>query len=142
MLNIKLLDILKNIDLIYYVFVLCIFNIGLSIYLFIQMKKTSKLSRNEMYIGFSQPNNEELTGIKNEHRKLLEILIQKDNLSEYRKNLLEKFLHEFPQKNNLDFSINLKEMQRLGYITQGPFNDGFVVTITDRACEKLSHVNQ
>jgi CTP-dependent riboflavin kinase len=68
-------------------------------------------------------------------------LIKQDNYSAYRRILLEALKEENSQINELEFGKNLKEMQRLGYITQAPSQYGLVITITDKACEKLSRLD-
>lgn len=134
--NKRLIDTLKKIDPIY-VLILCIANVIFSVFLFTKIRKLSKLSRSEMNIGFSKVNEEELKSLKSEHKSILEHLIQQHKYLEYRGNLWEFFQEQYPDKSELEFSISLKEMQRLGYITQHPFSGGLIVKITDRACEKL-----
>ena len=138
LLNKRLIDILKMIDPVY-VLILCFANVIFSVFLFTKIRKLLKSSRSEMYIGFSKVNEEELKNLKSEHKSILEYLIKENNYTEYRSNLWEYFQgHYYPDKTELEFSINLKEMQRLGYITQHHSSMyGLIVRITDRACEKL-----
>jgi len=142
LLNERLIDILKKIDLIYYVLILCFANVIFSVFLFTKIRKLLKSSRSEMYIGFSKVTEEESESLKSEHKSILEYLIQQDNYAMYRINLWESFREQYPDKSNLEFSINLKEMQRLGYIIQNESQWGLVVRITDRACEILPELSQ
>jgi len=142
LLNERLIDILKKIDPIYYVLILCFANVIFSAFLFTKIRKLLKSSRSEMYIGFSKVTEEESESLKSEHKSILEYLIQQDNYTAYRKNLWESFREQHPDRSKLEFSINLKEMQRLGYIIQNESKWGLVVRITDKACEILPELSQ
>lgn len=137
--NKKLLVMLLEIKLIYYILIICLSLTGCVIYIFIKINSMSKLKRERTYIGFSKVKKaERKKPLKEEHRVVLQHLIQRDHYGDHRSAVLRVYQGQYPNKGDLELGITLKELQRLGYITQENTGGGFFITITDRACEKLS----
>jgi hypothetical protein len=137
--NKKLLDMLLEINLIYYILVICLLLVGCVIYIFIKINSMSKLKRERTYIGFSKVKKaERKKPLKEEYKVVLQHLIHRDHYGDHRSAVLRVYQGQYPNKGELELGITLKELQRLGYITQENTGGGFFLTITDRACEKLS----
>ena len=141
--NKKLLDMLLGIDLIYYILILCLLYTGCLIYIFIKINSMLKLKRERTYIGFSKVKKaERKKPLKEEYKVILQHLIQRNHYGDHRSSVLRVYQEQYPNEVDLGLGITLKELQRLGYITQQNTPGGFFITITDRACEKLSEENQ
>jgi len=113
--------------------------LGCVIYMFIKINSMSKLKRERTYIGFSKVKKaERKKPLKEEYRVVLQHLIQRDHYGDHRSAVLRVYQGQYPNKGELELGITLKELQRLGYITQVNTGGVFFITITDRACEKLS----
>lgn len=113
--------------------------LGCVIYIFIKINNMSKLKRERTYIGFSKVKKaERKKPLEEEYRVVLQHLIQRDHYGDHRSAVLRVYQEQYPNKGDLELGITLKELQRLGYITQENTAGGFFITITDRACEKLS----
>lgn len=137
--NKKLLDMLLEIKLIYYILIICLLLVGCVIYIFIKINSMSKLKRERTYIGFSKVKKaERKKPLKEEYRVVLQHLIQRDHYGDHRSAILIVYQGQYPNKGDLELGITLKELQRLGYITQENTAGGFFIRVTDRACEKLS----
>ena len=137
--NKKLLVMLFEIKLIYYISIICLLLIGCVIYIFIKINSMSKLKRERTYIGFSKVKKvERKKPLKEEYKVVLQRLIHRDHYGDHRSAVLRVYQGQYPNKGDLELGITLKELQRLGYITQENTAGGFFIRITDRACEKLS----
>lgn len=136
--NKGLISLLGSISLVYYAFALSLANLILFILIAIKISRLSKQKSKTTYIGFSEVRPTELESIDTFHRICLEYLIQHDNYRTTRANLFKHFQDKTESMSRLDFSIILKEMQRLGYVTQENLPNGMNVCITDKACEKLA----
>ncbi|HEB34444.1 hypothetical protein LCGC14_0885090 [marine sediment metagenome] len=137
--NKKLLVMLFEIKLIYYILIICLLLTGCVIYMFIKINSMSKLKRERTYIGSSKVKKaERKKPLKEEYRVVLQHLIQRDHYGDHRSAILIVYQGQYPNKGDLELGITLKELQRLGYITQENTAGGFFIRITDRACEKLS----
>jgi len=137
--NKKLLVMLLEIKLIYYILIICLSLTGCVIYMFIKINSMSKLKRERTYIGFSKVKKvERKKPLKEDYKVVLQHLIHRDHYGDHRSAILIVYQGQYPNKGDLELGITLKELQRLGYITQENTGGGFFITITDRACEKLS----
>ena len=135
----KLLDILLEINLIYYILIICLSLVGFVIYILIKINSMSKLKRERTYIGFSKVKKaERKKPLKEEYKVILQHLTQRSNYGNHRSSLLRVYREQYPYQGELELGITLKELQRLGYITQEDTGGGLFIRITDRACEKLS----
>ncbi len=124
----KIINLLINIDIPLYILLLLVFLIWLIL-----------LKRERTYIGFSKVKKAELKkSLKEEYRVVLQHLIHRDHYGDHRSAVLIVYQGQYPNKGDLELGITLKELQRLGYITQENTGGGLFLTITDRACEKLS----
>lgn len=137
--NKKLLVMLLEIKLIYYILIICLSLTGCVIYMFIKINSMSKLKRERTYIGFSKVKKaERKKPLKEDYKVVLQHLIHRDHYGDHRSAILIVYQGQYPNKGDLELGITLKELQRLGYITQENTAGGFFIRITDRACEKLS----
>ena len=112
--------------------------IGIILYV-LKINSMSKLKRERTYIGFSKMKKaERKKQLKEEYKVILQHLIQRNHYGDHRSSILRVYKEQYPDEGELELGITLKELQRLGYITQENTGGGFFIRITDRACEKLS----
>jgi len=140
--NKSIIKFLTEIDGIYYAFAIGIFNIGLTIYLYFRLKNKITNRNRDQYIGFSNVDEAETSEIKPDHKAILEILIRQDNFMLPRSALSDGIKELFPQMNEVEIGIKLKEMQRLGYVKIDSSLLLSTVAITDKATELLSKLHQ